>query len=456
MSNDFNNWKKINNMTKKVSMVKKKRWLLGFLLTTIFLAFLIPGGYFLSKQIADTFTIKNIRASTGNNTGDEGNGNGDDGTNDNLKPLTEVTREIILDGQFVPIETNNISMESFRIKQLNYLIENDLDDFFKTDMFFKTKKIRYKYRSLLNNQSDKIDLDFIQQDSERKEVLLEDLQINDEINDYKVKFNFNLKIINTHLFYQRYLSEYNFQSVEVDNLNTEMGYLPIKWLYADKPLTGILLYEKVNAALDKFFRHHNHEFGDGELLIEPQLRTHKIENELDDQEILRALINNSEDKVNINECYLYFKSRNDSNIKSFALLNKINNDYIKSFSIITELYEYYTTLNFAREILGLNFEIPEMNLNDSSAIIKKSFENSIYYKVDKYVNQGKKLVDDINILKFANENSNRIGGVSKISVNNDMPIGNKGIYKYNAEFVSESYPKFTFNVSGYLKMEKMR
>lgn len=461
MNNNFNNWKKVNNITKKISMAKKKRWMLGFLLTTIFLAFLIPGGYLLSKQIADTFSIKNIRNATGKNTGDEnqdgnkdgGNGNddgNDDSSNDNLKPPTEVTRELTLNGEFVPIETSNIQIESFRIKELKYLINNDLERFFKSDKFFKSKFITYKYSYLIDIDDNEVNLRFIQQDVDEKKILLEGLSITDGMEYYSTKIIFKLKIINTNLFYQRYLKEYNFQSVRVDDNNIEMGYLPIKWLYLNQPPTGALLYKRVNDALDKFFKDHRHEFN--ESFIEPELRSAKIENEFDEQENRKSLIANSDDEIDINEFYLYFKAKQNTDIESFGLLNKVNGNDIKSFYIVTKLPGLYTTLNFASETLGLNFEISEINLShlntSNNKVIKSEVNNRIFMKVKELENDPKiKLVDDINVLNMTKDHNDY-----KISVNNDKPIFEEGIYQYDIKFISLLYPKIIINVNGYLKV----
>jgi hypothetical protein len=222
--------------------------------------------------------------------------NPDDGEGLTVKPIPDddsapgiVNDRLLLDGAKINVK-NYDKFKSLRLIELENLVLKYFKNYVQNNKFLQTnnktyKKFDYRYKYLTDENSKEIDNSFIQDDVKIKKVLVKDIEryeinrpdIYEVVNANIFSLSFNLKIINTNVFYKNYFNFYSFQGfreqISQNNItNATTGYLTSEQvLFTDKVL-GKEIYREVNDSLRDFIFANPIEFGN-DIKIKPIITT---------------------------------------------------------------------------------------------------------------------------------------------------------------------------------------
>ncbi len=294
-----NHWKNINKITKKVTIVSKNKLWLGLILTFTVIAIIIPGVYLLTLDMVSVFTNAiSLEDSDNKKIPDISPKilNPNDGEGLTVKPIPDddsapgiVNDSLLLDGAKINVK-NYDKFKSLRLIELENLVLKYFKNYVQNNKFLQTnnktyKKFAYRYKYLTAENGKEIDNSFIQDDVKIKKVLVKDIEryeinrpdIYEVVNANIFSLSFNLKIINTNMFYKNYFNFYSFQGsreqISQNNItNATTGYLTSeRILFTDKVL-GKEIYREVNDSLRDFIFANPIEFGN-DIKIKPIITT---------------------------------------------------------------------------------------------------------------------------------------------------------------------------------------
>ncbi|WP_342224508.1 hypothetical protein [Spiroplasma endosymbiont of Asaphidion curtum] len=487
-----NHWKNINKITKKVTIFTKNKLWLGLILTFTVIAIIIPSIYLLTLDMVSVFSnaIINLEDSESKKIPDIKPKilNPDDGNGLTINPFPNddsepgiVNDSLLLDGAKINVE-NYDNFKSLRLIELENLVLKYFKNYVQSNKFLQAnnktyKKFDYRYKYITTENGKEIDNSFIQDDVEIKKVLVKDIEIY-EINRpdiYEVinanifSLSFNLKIINTNMFYKNYFNFYSFQGsreqISQNNItNATTGYLTSEWvLFTDKVL-GKEIYREVNDSLRDFIFANPIEFG-SDIKIKPIITTQCL-NEcagINDWDTFReklydasqALIEENKTYHSDLVIYIYFISTNikDDNlyeqyeqlpIQPFIVTNYFTNKMANQKILISSMNRLKQKRNKTiAEYIAFAISFPKFFLkkiqdweflNDNW---KNKVKKEIYNYLYNYLVTNKKfnIIDDVSLpILSENQYPNLLNLKKKLDITEIKQI-NFNAYKYTINII---------------------